>query len=530
MAPGASCGEALIRLLEEAGFDTVFGIPGVHTLELYRGLAASGMRHVLARHEQGAGFMADGYARAGGRPALCVVITGPGVSNIATPMGQAYSDSVPMLVVSSANARADLGRGRGRLHESGDQLALTAPLAGHAVLAREPADIPAFVAEALDMFASRRPRPAHLHVPIDLLAEPAPALWRVGRRAGPPAPDAGAVEAVRGVLAAAKAPAIVAGGGSIEAAAGLRVLVESLPAPLVTTVAAKGVLPEAHALSLGATLSRAPTQELLAAADAVLAIGTELAETDIWRDEPLRFGGPLIRVDIDAARLVDDHGGDLALLADAEAFLEALGPVAGQGDRAAAERRVEMARARRGGAHGRRDRGHVLLLEALRRALPEDGFVATDMTQVAYAGKSLFPVAQPRSWFHPAGFGTLGYALPAAVGAMLATPGRPGLALAGDYGFQFTMQELGTAVELGLPLPVVIWNNEGLGQIRDDMRAVAIQETGVAARNPDFLRLAAAYGCAGVRPDDRAALVEAVRTALGADAPTLIEVRPEICR
>src|SRR5262249_30098578 len=172
MSTNLTGGQAAIALLEAHGVDTVFGIPGVHTLDFYRGLAESGIRHVLVRHEQGAGFMADGYARATGRPGVCVLITGPGVTNAATPIGQAYSDSVPMLVLSSANATDDLGKGRGRLHEITDQQAVLAPLTGFSRTVRDPARLPAAMAEAFAWFAARRPRPIHIELPLDVLAGP----------------------------------------------------------------------------------------------------------------------------------------------------------------------------------------------------------------------------------------------------------------------------------------------------------------------------------------------------------------------
>lgn len=528
MAPGSTCGEALVRLLERAGFDTVFGIPGVHTLELYRGLASSPLRHVLARHEQGAGFMADGYARASGRPALCFVITGPGVTNIATPMGQAWSDSVPMLVISSANARPDLGMGRGRLHESSDQLALTAPLTCRAALARQPADIPAFIDGALQAFRTGRPRPAQLHIPIDLLAEQTDADWLPGELPQPEEPDPKAVEATRVLLRSARRPAIVAGGGAAKFAPAVTRLAEGLSAVVATTTAGKGVVPESHPLSLGATLSQSLTQKLLESSDVVLALGTELAETDLWTDGPLRFGGKLVRVDVDPGKLADEHVPDVAVQSDIGAFLARLGEVRSAASEEEARDRAATARERIAMAWGGLARRHFAVLQVIRRALPQDGFVATDMTQLAYTGNSAFPVDHPRSWFHPSGFGTLGYAVPAAIGAKLAVPDRPGMALAGDFGFQFTMQELGTAVELGLSLPIVLWNNGGLGQIRGDMVAQGIPEIGVTAKNPDFMGLAEAYGCAGVRPGDLVELEHDLRAAFDAGRPTLIEVRDTI--
>jgi 5-guanidino-2-oxopentanoate decarboxylase len=528
MPGNLSCGAAIAGLLEAYGVDTVFGIPGVHTLELYKGLAGSSMRHVLVRHEQGAGFMADGYARASGLPAACIVITGPGVTNIATAIGQAMSDSVPMLVISSVNSREDLGKGRGRLHEISDQRAVTEPMTAASDIAMNSSEVVEFIHLAFSSFASARPGPMHLSVPLDVLAGPAEGEWHAGAMAPRPTPDESAVGAARELLAGAHRPIFLLGGGAVDVPQARIVrLAEDTGAAVVTTTAGKGIFPESHPMSLGATLSRRPTQSFLAEADLVLAIGSESSATDSWADDPLQLGGTVIRVDIAEAQLTVNAEPALAVRSDAAAFVEALGetgssqPANRQVRRIAAVRREVLA------GWGTLARKHIRVLEAIRAALPADGFVATDMTQIAYTGNAAFPVDRPRCWFHPLGFGTLGYALPAAIGAKLADPRRPGVALAGDYGFQFTLPELGTAAELGLALPVIVWNNEGLGQIRDGMIAAGIPEIGVAARNPDFRALAEAYGCRAVRPQTLDVLGQNLRDALAAPRPTLIEIRED---
>src|SRR5262245_16774557 len=276
-------GQAAITLLERYGVDTVFGIPGVHTLELYRGLADSSIRHVLVRHEQGAGFMADGYARASGRPGVCVLITGPGVTNAATAIGQAYSDSIPMLVLSSVNATEDLGKGRGRLHEITSQQAVMAPLTAFSRTIRDTSELPSAMADAFAVFDGARPRPVHIEVPIDLLRAPAGATPS-DRRAVPPEPPPAEVAQAASLIEAAMRPLVIAGGGTVGAAAELRALAERAASPVVPTTAGKGVLPDDHPLCLGATLSLPATQDLVRRADLVIAVGTELAETDCWID------------------------------------------------------------------------------------------------------------------------------------------------------------------------------------------------------------------------------------------------------
>lgn len=529
MPANRSCGEAIAGLLEGYGVDTVFGIPGVHTLELYKGLAGSDIRHILPRHEQGAGFMADGYARASGKPGVCYVITGPGVTNIATAMGQAWSDSVPMLVVSSVNETGHLGQGGGRLHEITDQQAVTAPLAAGSSLAMTAPEIPPFLHKAFASFTQARPRPWHLSAPLDVLAAMADGDWKPGAMAPAPEPDRGQLETARQWLAAAERPIILLGGGAVAVERdAVAKLAESLGAAVVTTTAGKGIFPDSHALSLGGTLSLVPTQRFLAEADIVLILGSELAETDWWMDRMPDLSGKTVRVDISAEQLSVNHEPDLAICADAGAFVAALGNVSSSlaGDRqlaAIAETRQQVA-----AAWGPLARKHIAVLDVIRAGLPEDAVIATDMTQIAYAGNSTFPVNQPRCWLHPVGFGTLGYALPAAIGARLAQPDRACVAIAGDYGFQFTLPEIAVAVELELPLPILLWNNDGLGQIHLGMVERGIPPTGVHARNPDFLTLARAYGAEAVRADSLAGLADALKQALTARGPTLIEIREDM--
>ena len=210
---GKTVGEALVTLLEGYGVELVFGIPGVHTISLYKGLPGSAIRHVLTRHEQGAAFMADGYARATGKPGVCLLITGPGITNAATAMGQAYSDSIPMLVLSAVNQRSSLGRGYGQLHELQDQRRLTSALTGFSATALTPGDVPDLIARAFALFSGSRPRPVHIELPLDVIDSPAEGDWRVRRLNGPPEPRQGEVLAAAELLRAARRPLIIAGGG-----------------------------------------------------------------------------------------------------------------------------------------------------------------------------------------------------------------------------------------------------------------------------------------------------------------------------
>jgi 5-guanidino-2-oxopentanoate decarboxylase len=520
-----SIGRYVVELLTANGIDTVFGIPGVHNLELYRGLAASDICHVLVRHEQGAGFAADGYARITGRAAAAFTISGPGLTNILTAAAQAYSDSIPMLVVATTPVRASLGHQWGVLHELRSQEALAGWVFGVARSAATAEDVRDHLRVCFRSLRSGRPRPVYLEIPLDVLSETTDLYAE--RFADPlplPTPQ-GVLARAADWLAEAERPVIVAGGGAREAGAELRAVVERLGCPLITTAAGKGLLPHEHPFNLGTSLHHAGVQELVCDADVVLAVGTELGETDLFTALKLELRGRLIRIDIDP-QLCDHYTVDLPIYADAKAslgsLLEAL-PTSARPTSAVAGR-VARLRAQIDGALDAKARGWQRALEAIRVALPGDAAVFTDMTQIAYFGNYAFPVDAPRRWFHPSGYGALGYALPAAIGAKIGSPGRAIAALAGDFGLQFTLGELMTAVEAELSLPVIVWNNSALGQIRDDMVAAGIPPTDVVARNPDFVALARACGAGAVRARDASHLTEAVRVALGAPGPTLIEV------
>ena len=518
-------GRYVVETIAANGIDTVFGIPGVHNLELYRGLEFSRLRHVLARHEQNAGFAADGYARVSSRPAAAFVISGPGVTNILTAVAQAHSDSVPLLVIASSPVRASLGRRWGVLHELADQRGLAAHVTSYAASARTAEEVREQLRAAFATLRAPRARPAYLDIPLDLLAETTTLQpERFATVAAPTAPDEPALTQARQLLAAARRPLIIAGGGARDAGGALRRLLEALDGYLVTTVAAKGVLAETHPANLGVSLPYPPTQAMIAAADVVIAAGTELSETDVYTTTQLPIAAPLVRIDVDPQKLGDHFGAAVRIQADATLTLERLaagvqartGWRTASGPASAFRSRIEQ-------GFDFHSQGRLAALQALRAALPSDGVVFSDMTQIAYLGNYAFAAERPGLWFHPSGYGALGFALPAAIGAKLAQPTRAVVALAGDFGWQFTHQELMSAVELDLTVPIVVWNNEALGQIRDDMQAAGIAPIGVVGRNPDFTAIASACGAAAVRVRNPNALRRELSHALLRPGPTLIE-------
>jgi 5-guanidino-2-oxopentanoate decarboxylase len=529
--PELSTGEALVGLLEAYGVDTIFGIPGVHNVEMYRALPRSKIKHVLVRHEQGAGFMADGYARASGKPGVCFTITGPGLTNIMTPLGQAWSDSSSIFVISSALDVVDGALGRGRLHEMQDQRGAAATITSFTTRAYTPKDVRDGVAQAFSGFAASRPRPAYLEIPLDLLNEPAGDGWFARNLPGRAEPNLQAVERAALALRHAENPVIVLGGGALHAGHAASEIAEKLGAIILPTTAGKGAVPENHPLCLGYRLSSPAGQQILKDADVILCAGSELSETDFWRSDIILSKG-LIRIDIDPSSLVRPHSADLAILSDSAAALEAIAGLLPKADHSARRRKKESRVKDQLAAEPQQDddlrKTLRKVLTVIREALPADTIVASDMTQIAYAANEIFPIYEPRTWLHPVGFGTLGFGLPAGIGAKFGCPEKPVAVMIGDYGIQYTINELGTAAEHKLPVVILMWNNDALGQIRDDMVNKGIQPNAVTLVNPDFQLLAKAYGCRAEKPSSLKALAQAIKAALKTEGPTLIEMTPRM--
>ncbi|GAA1995722.1 5-guanidino-2-oxopentanoate decarboxylase [Nakamurella flavida] len=509
-------GGAILDLLHRTyDVDTVFGIPGVHTIELYRGVHDAALTSVVPRHEQGAGFMADGYARVTGRPGVCLLVSGPGMLNALTPIAQAWHDSVPMLVVAATTATADLKRGRGPLHDVGDQAAIAEQVTGISRTITDPDEFAQAMADAATLWATGRPRPVHLAVPVDLLSADTGPITPIAHETTPPAADPALVARAAGLLDGAVRPLILAGGGAGRAAAQLRALAERLDAPVITTGNAKGLLPEDHPLSIGTLLPFAPVLDLLADADVVLAVGTEFSEIDrLYTGAPLRIPGALIRVDIDPGQLDEPVPATIGLAADAATTLDALTQTVSTSPGRLGAERTATARAVTFTAQ---TQGHRPWLDAVRSSLTPDSLVVLDSTQLAYSALHVVPATSPGSWLAPYGLGTLGPALPMGIGARVGRPGAPVLAVAGDGGVLFTLPELATAVDVtastGTGLTLLVWDNRGYAEIRDSFDRAGAPRVGTETSAHDLVAIAAGFGAHAERVDDPAALATALSAA-----------------
>ncbi|MEE6169644.1 MULTISPECIES: 5-guanidino-2-oxopentanoate decarboxylase [unclassified Mycolicibacterium] len=505
-------GHAISRLLAECGVDTVFGIPGVHTIELYRDFTSTGITPIIPRHEQGAGFMADGYARVTGQPGVCYLISGPGLLNAMTPIAQAWHDSIPMLIVSSAPPLH--GRGPAQLHALPDQAGIVAQVTCISEEIHDPERFAELLAIAFDRWSVGRPRPVHLTVPVDVLAmQTGPLRLPTLRAARPPAPDQSDIGDAADLICRAERPVIIAGGGSRNAASQLRALAERIGAVVVTTGNARGILPDDHPLSVGTLLPFAPVLDYVEHADVVIAVGTKFAETDlIYTGSRMTLRGRVIRIDIDHSQVVcATPRSAVSLIADAALACEALTQAVtlrGLSPRTDTEATVRMLR--HAVEPARAQTGLTEWLDVLARELPQDSIMAVDSTQLGYAAQQFLPWSNHRNWLAPYGFGTLGPSLPMALGAGVALPDRPAVALAGDGGILFTISELATAVDQGRQLTLIVWDNAGYGEIRDWFERSEVKPIGVDTTAHDLVRISEGFGATATRvttPDELGAAI-----------------------
>lgn len=519
-------GEALVHDLETRGVRVVFGIPGVHTVELYRGLAASDIRHVTARHEQGAGFMADGYARVSGRPGVAFVITGPGLTNCLTPMAQARADSVPILVISGVNARATLGKGLGHLHELSDQRALTALVALTSTRIEAEAELLPALDQAFELFAHARGGPVHIEIPTDVMGSDFTVDIQRADAPAVPDPDLTAMEAAATTLAAAGKVVILAGGGARHANESLTALAERLDAPVIQTTNARGLM-HRHPLCVPASPCLEAVRDLIREADVVLALGTEFGPTEY---DMYQVGGVpefkgLVRIDVSAEQL-DRHPASHKLCGKVEQILPLLLDALGDATaNASGAERAEAARIAARAEIGEAMRLQLDLLDTIRDAVP-NAILVGDSTQPVYAGNLYYDHDRPGGWFNSAtGFGALGFAIPASIGAALADPSARVICITGDGGAQFTLPELMTAVDEKLPILFIIWNNRAYGEIASAMADAGVTVIGCDPTPPDFGKIAEACSmpfrhCA-MNPQ---ALLDALKNSDHLTGPAMIEI------
>jgi len=513
-------GDALARQLRAEGVEVVFGLPGDQLMVALDALVdVPEIRYIVTRHEQATTYMADGYARATGRPGVAMVVPGVGVFNAASGLATAYACSSPVLLVAGQVNRDGIGRDLGLLHDVHDQLDVVRPITKWAHRVLGAGEIAPAVREAFARMTGGRPRPVEIEIPPEALAEVADVELLAPVPRAPVVPDPAALDAAAALLASASSPLVVAGGGVVlgDASAGLVALAERLQAPVVTTREGKGAIDDRHPLSVGTMWVNRRLRPTLDGADVVLAVGTRLQG----------FGfGPrqrVVHVDVDADQIGRTQAVDVAVVGDAAPALAALADLVPGGRPS----RAAESQARRA-AVGEELRGlgpAVGLVEALRAGIPDEGIVVCDTTTVAYMCHMQYPVYEPRTYLSTSYMGTLGFGYPAALGVKVGRPDRPVVTVVGDGGFLFASNELATAVQHGIHTVTVVFDDGAYGNSnRDQREKFGGRELGTALRNPDWVQLARAFGADGMVVSDVGALPGAIREACASAGSTVIAV------
>jgi acetolactate synthase-1/2/3 large subunit len=515
-------GHLVAETLEALGADVCVGVPGVHALAVWEGLRTTEIRTVGFRTELNAGFAADGYARASGRPAPLLLSTGPGALISLAALMEAARAHVPVVAVASQIPSELIGAGRGYLHELQNQLASFAPVVKWAARAESAEAVPELLANAWRTALAPPAGPVFVEIPVDHLTgvTDVPVGDLATEPPTPPLPDVG--EAVR-LLAVTERPVVWAGGGVLRSGAWeeLAELARRLDAPVATTYMGKGAFPEDDPLSAGCACDEGAFRDLVEGADVLLCVGTELgAETT--QQYGLSLGGRLVHIDAAPERIGATYPA-LGVVGDAKPVLAALLEYVEARSSEGSERAAAVRRRIEAGLAEQERELERDLLETIRAVLPREAVHAWDMTILAYWAAAHFPALAPRSFLYPLGSGTLGYAWPAALGAALALPGTPALAVAGDGGVLYGLQELAVARRHGLDAVLLVVDDGGYGILREYQHDSFGETIAVDFAGPDFVALARAYDV----PAERAApeaLGEALARALERGGPAVVHL------
>ena len=528
--PLDTAGRAVLQTLRSYGITTVFGIPGTHNLELYRPLAELGMHAVTTRHEQGAGYAADGWSQQTGLPGVVITTSGPGLQNAMSAVGTAFCESRPMIVLSPGVALGDEFADRGALHETKNASAMAGAVAEWSRRVSSADEAVAAVHAAFELFRTGRPRPVHIEIPLDVLEAPASVsdeALAAMPAAAPLSGDETALASAAAILATSIQPVIIAGGGAWQASAEVTALAELLRAPVLTTLNGKATVDERHPLSLGANLRLAAAREVAEAADALVVLGSKLGEAELWAPA-LQPTGRVVRVDISEDQLQKNLAADVEVRGH-------VAPVAAELLRRLREQSAREARPAPELGTVRKAIERELLdtapdTVALGRrivdALPEDAIVAGDSSQIVYlAVVNQLRQSQPHSLLYMPSYATLGYGLPAAIGARIADPSRAVVTVIGDGALMFCVNELATAIEQRVDLTIVCVDNGGYAEIKQNELERGIAPIGVDLVQPDWVALARAFGASGVSVSAEGEVSAAITEAIAAGGVQLVHVR-----
>ena len=541
--------QALVRSLERQGVEVVFGLPGGTILPTYDPLLSSSLRHVLVRHEQGAGHAAEGYAWATGRPGVCMATSGPGATNLVTALSDAYMDSVPMVAITGQVGTSMIGTDA---FQEADITGITLPITKHNEIVTDVERIPAAVAEAFHIATTGRPGPVLIDVPKDIQQQTGP--WRLADGEWPPAmdlpgyrlpgpPEASAIEAAARMLLRARRPVLYVGGGVIKSDthADLLRLAELAQAPVTTTLMARGAFPDSHPLALGMPGMHGtyPAVAALQEADLVVALGARFDDRVTGRLDAFAPRAGIIHADIDPAEIGKNRRPDIAIIGDLRLTMRRLAEAVAAELASGARPDTTTWLATLDGwkfqfplRYTHEPDGPLkpqYVTERLSALTGGDAIIVAGVGQHQMHAAQHYTFTRPRSWINSGGAGTMGFAVPAAMGAQVGRPGELVVAIDGDGCFQMTAQELATCAIEKIPIKVLIFNNGFLGMVRQwqelfyDERYSSV-ELGTAI--PDYVKLAEAYGCVGLRCD-RADEVDTVldKALAPADVPVVVDFR-----
>ena len=518
----------LVESLVNEGLVNIFGIPGVDTLSVYDAfLDHPSIKAINVRHEQSAVFMADGYYRASGNIGVALTSGGPGALNTLTAMGTAHNDSSAILHLLNDNPAHVRAKGRGYFHDVRDQYGIFRPVIDFGYQATMPHEIPDSIRTAATALKSRRPKPAMVEIGGD--AFKIHSDISIGEKSSSHRRKATDEELnqIVDALYQSKKPMIWSGGGVVHADCSEELIkfAETLKAPVITSQTGKGSIPFDHPLHVGNWSNEKPVREFIDDTDLVIILGSRLSyfPTGGWT---LKFPGKVIQIDIDPAELGRNHPVNLGVVSD-------LGNALGRINTIIDSKKIEFNTAeRKPEIKALLDRIHralgkpveVEVLDQLRSALPPETIVFNDPTTIVFWMRSYWKTYLPRTWFVPSGFGTLGFALPSAIGAKVARPDVPVVAMHGDAGVMFTIQDLMTAVEHQISVILFVFNDQGYGVERRHQDHLYGRRSGVDIKSPDFVGLAKSFGANAIRVDDLSKVGEAANVALNNVGPTLIEV------
>ncbi|MCY4085489.1 MAG: thiamine pyrophosphate-binding protein [Actinomycetia bacterium] len=526
-----SGGEALAGALVGEGVEVVFGLPGIQVYGVVAALRDEpGIRMVTTRHEQATTFMADGFARASGRPGVALVVPGPGLFNAASGLANAYSRSSPVLVVAGQVPRGAIGKSLGAVHEVADQAGIVGSVTKWRGRVSRPREVPDAVFEAFRQMRTGRARPVLIEIPPEAGVEQEEVQLRDPARVSRIVPSSEDLREAAEVIAGSRMPVIYAGGGVArsDAEQALTSLVEATNIPVITSSGGKGVIADAHPLSYGSCFSPGGERqemnqlfEVMQAADVVVGIGARFS-----LGNPAGESSTLVNINIDDTELTRVQANTIPLHGDARATIEALLPFlieAGAGDRPSPVEAVSAARSLIAYYDIRLREPQYPVLEAMRRGVPDDAFVVWDVTQFGFYARTHWQVSHPKTYIDSGYSFNLGYAFPTALGVKVARPDRPVVCMSGDGGFMFNASELCTAVQYGLDVVTVIFRNDSYGNVARDLDESFGGAYGTDLHNPDFVTFAESFGAVGIRTDDPMELETLIPDALERRAPVIID-------